>query len=175
MRENQKYSWWARCFLTAAFLTIFNGLAIGQTVPRLDLQIRLTERLIDAFIAGDHELQSHLSEIVISPDPAPARATFENTARRYGFINGAQYVKTTRSIVRVMEGIEGRSYIEPREHSIAFVERYVIDNKLSGAAADDYRIRTRASIDSRYPVIKYHGNITIVLKNFDRIAKAVEK
>jgi hypothetical protein len=186
-----KISVWVAAFATAFWLPFAStALAQGRQAPAAQApvskqaaepesaaaeQIVLTESLVQGFISVAPEINKITASLQAEPDQKTI-GQLENLSKRAGFASFDAYQTVAANISMVMQGIDPntRKFGDPKAMIRAQIKEVQADKKLKPAEKKEALDELNAALKDVQP-IRNRGNIALVEKNYDQLAKLMQE
>jgi hypothetical protein len=164
--------------LIAPLAVIASGVPVGAQQsgqpPEPVKQIPLTEQQIENFIAAQKDMAAAFQQTPQGPEgPEPAR--LEAVAKKYKFLNYAEYEDVANNIGLVMDGIDPKikKYVGAEialKDEIAEVE---VDKKMTPQDKKQELAQLNAELGSAQSIQVFPANIDLVTRYYDKLAAAM--
>lgn len=153
--------------------------AAAPTAPAIK-DITLTEKQIQGVLAAHKDLDAIAAKI---PDDAQAKPDpkilqqLDATAKKHGFADYGEYSDVVEAISMVMAGVDAKTktYVGPEAELKAQIALVQADTKMSADDKKQALADLNEALKSPGPVVKNQNNIDLVLKNYDKLAEALEE
>lgn len=153
--------------------------AAAPTAPALK-DITLTEKQIQGVLGAHKDLDAIAAKI---PDDAQAKPDpkilqqLDSTAKKHGFADYAEYSDVVEAISMVMAGVDAKTktYVGPEAELKAQIALVEADTKMSADDKKQALADLNEALKSPGPMVKNQTNIDLVLKNYDKLAEALEE
>jgi hypothetical protein len=153
-----------------------NVVAQEATSPDASLkQIALTDAQIESFIAAQKEMVAIVAKAPDADKPDPkVMEQLEGVAKKYKFVNYAEYDDVAENVGLVMSGIDPdtKKYAGPdaviKKH-IAFID----SEKLAANDKKRQLEELQSKLKSLPEPVKFPANVDLVVKNYDKINAAM--
>ena len=138
-------------------------------------QIALTEQQVQGFVATTPEITKVTSKLKAEPDKK-TQAQLDAIAKKGGFASFEEYDTVAANISMVMQGIDPstKKFGDPKAMIQQQITQVQADTKLKPAQKKEALDELNQALNEVQP-IKNQGNIALVEKNYDQIAKLVQQ
>jgi hypothetical protein len=143
--------------------------------PPAPEQIALTEKQVQAFIAVTPDIAKITSALQAEPDQKTI-AQLEDIVKKGGFASFDEYETVNANIAMVLQGIDPgtKKFGDPKAMIQAQIKEVQADKKMKPAEKKEALAELNQALKDVQP-IKNQGNIALVEKNFDEIAKLMQE
>jgi hypothetical protein len=136
-------------------------LAAAQVATK---EIRLTEKLVESFIAAQPKMAS-----------AKAEDEFEAIAKEYGFAGLEEHDDVEANILLLMEGIDpaSKTFMEPPSQ----IKRRIDETKADKSLPDEEKKQALTELSEALKAakpIQFPGNVELVRKYYDKIQAVLQ-
>ncbi len=162
----------------AAVAVAFASLPTGAPAQQAALQMRLTEKHVEGFIAAQKDMSAVVEKMqsAASPDrPSPKyEAEIEAVTKKHGFKNFAEYETVAANISMVMAAIDPqtKSFTDPQTAIKKEIEDVAGDKTIPENEKKQVLDELKEALKSAQP-IQYPSNIELVKRYFDQIDAAL--
>jgi hypothetical protein len=138
-------------------------------------QIALTEKQVQSFITATPEINKIVAALQAEPDEKTV-AQLDDIAKKAGFANFDEYETVNANISMVMQGIEPgtKKFGDPKAMIRAQIKEVQGDKTLKPAEKKEALAELNQALKEIQP-IKNQGNIALVEKSYDEIAKLMQE
>jgi hypothetical protein len=138
-------------------------------------QIALTEKQVQGFLTVAPEMNKVTEKLQGEPD-AKTQAELEAIAKKGGFANYDEYETVAANIGMVMQGMDPntKKFGDPKAMIQAQIKEVQADKKMKAAEKKEVLAELNQALKEVQP-IKNQGNIALVEKNFDQLAKLMQE
>jgi hypothetical protein len=138
-------------------------------------QIALTEKQVQGFITTAPEVNKITEKLQSEPDQK-TQAQLDALAKKGGFASFEEYETVSANIAMVMQGIDPKTkkFGDPKAMIQAQIAEVQADKKMKPAEKKQALQELNQAIADVQP-IKNQGNIALVEKNYDQIAKLMQE
>lgn len=138
-------------------------------------QIALTEQQVQAFIAATPDINKITAKLQAEPDKK-TQAQLDGLAKKGGFASFEEYATVVANISMVMQGIDPKTkkFGDPKILMQAQLAEIQADKKMKPAEKKQAVEEINQAMQDIQP-IKNQGNIALVEKNYDQIAKLMQE
>jgi len=143
--------------------------------PPMPEQIALTEKQVLAFITVTPEINKITSALQAEPDQKTI-AQLEDIAKKGGFAGFDEYETVNTNISLVLQGIDPatKKFGDPKAMIQAQIKEVQADKTMKPAEKKEALAELNQALKEVQP-IKNQGNIALVEKNYDAIAKLMQE
>ena len=138
-------------------------------------QIALTEQQVQGFVAATPEITKITSKLKAEPDKK-TQAQLDAIAKKGGFASFEEYDTVAANISMVMQGIDPQTkkFGDPKAMIQAQIAQVQADKKMKPAEKKQALDELNQAVNEVQP-IKNQGNIALVEKNYDQLAKLMQQ
>jgi len=138
-------------------------------------QIALTDKQVTAFIQATPAINKITEKLQGEPDQK-TQAQLDDLAKKAGFASFDEYETVSANIAMVMQGIDPntKKFGDPKAMIQAQINEVNADKKMKPAEKKQALDELKQSLADVQP-IKNQGNIALVEKNYDQIAKLMQE
>ena len=138
-------------------------------------QIALTEQQVQGFITATPEINKITAKLQSEPDKK-TQVQLDALAKKGGFASMDEYETVAANISMVMQGIDPktRKFGDPKAMIQAQIAEIQADKKMKPAEKKQALEELNQALKDVQP-IKNQGNIALVEKNYDQIAKLMQE
>jgi hypothetical protein len=138
-------------------------------------QIALTDKQVQGFISATPAINKITEKLQGEPDQKTI-AQLEDLAKKAGFASFDEYETVSANIAMVMQGIDPntKKFGDPKAMIQAQINEVNADKKMKPAEKKQALDELNQAIKDVQP-IKNQGNIALVEKNFDQLAKLMQE
>jgi hypothetical protein len=138
-------------------------------------QIALTEKQLQGFIAATPEMNKLTEKLQGEPD-AKTQAELEAIAKKGGFASYDEYGTVAANVAMVMQGIDPstKKFGDPKIMIRAQIKEVQADKKMKAAEKKEALAELNQALKDVQP-IKNQGNIALVEKNYEQLAKLMQE
>ena len=138
-------------------------------------QIALTEQQVQGFITATPEINKITEKLQAEPDQK-TQAQLDALAKKGGFAGFEEYETVSANIAMVMQGIDPktRKFGDPKVMIQAQIAEIQADKKMKPAEKKQALQELNQALKDVQP-IKNQGNIALVEKNYDQLAKLMQE
>ena len=163
-----------RVIITAMAIA-FGSLAVGAPADAETMQIKLTDKQIEGFIAAQKDLSAALEKmqaaaVFSDQDNIRHQAEFERIIKRQGFKNVAEYELVASNISLVMASIDPQTqaFSDPHTAITKEIESVRKDKDLSDREKKELLLELKEALKAAQP-IEFPTNIDLVKKYYETI------
>jgi len=138
-------------------------------------QIALTDKQVTAFISATPAINKITEKLQGEPDQK-TQAQLEDLAKKAGFASFDEYETVSANIAMVMQGVDPntKKFGDPKAMIQAQINEVNADKKMKPAEKKQALEELNQALKDVQP-IKNQGNIALVEKNYDQIAKLMQE
>jgi hypothetical protein len=138
-------------------------------------QVALTEKQVEGFIAVTPELNKVTEKLQGEPDQK-TQAEIDAIVKKGGFASFDEYGDVAANIAMVMQGIDPntKKFGDPKAMIQAQIKEVQADKKMKAAEKKEVLAELNQSLKDVQP-IKNRGNIALVEKSYEQIAKLMQE
>jgi len=138
-------------------------------------QIALTDKQVTAFISATPAINKITEKLQGEPDQK-TQAQLEDLAKKAGFASFDEYETVSANIAMVMQGVDPntKKFGDPKAMIQAQINEVNADKKMKPAEKKQALEELNQALKDVQP-IKNQGNIALVEKNYDQIAKLMQQ
>jgi len=138
-------------------------------------QIALTDKQVQGFITATPEINKITEKLQAEPDQK-TQAQLDALAKKAGFASFDEYETVSANISMVMQGIDPKTkkFGDPKALIQAQIAEVQADKKMKPAEKKQALEELKQSLAEVQP-IKNQGNIGLVEKSYDQIAKLMQE
>lgn len=153
--------------------------AAAPSEPALK-EINLTEKQIQGVLAAHKDLDAIAAKMPDDPQAKPDPKIvqqLDTTAKKHGFANYGEYTDVVEAISMVMAGVDAKTktYVGPEAELKAQIALVEADTKMTADDKKQALADLNEALKSPGPMVKNQGNIDLVLKNYDKLAEALDE
>ncbi|WP_420135447.1 hypothetical protein [Rhodopseudomonas sp.] len=153
--------------------------AAAPSEPALK-DITLTDKQIQGVLAAHKDLDAIAAKMPDDPQAKPDPKLvqqLDSTAKKYGFANYGEYSDVVEAISMVMAGVDAKTktYVGPEAELKAQIALVEADTKMSADDKKQALADLNEALKSPGPTVKNKANIDLVLKNYDKLAEALDE
>ncbi|ABE41309.1 hypothetical protein HUU61_08555 [Rhodopseudomonas palustris] len=177
----------AGCF-AVALASAFGTAASAQVKPSPEAaapsepalkEIALTEKQIQNVLAAHKDIDAIAAKMPDDPQAKPDAKIvqqLDEASRKYGFANYGEYSEVVETISMVMAGVDAKTktYVGPEAELKAQIGIVEADTKMSADDKKQALADLNEALKSPGPTVKNTSNIDLVLKNYDKLAEALD-
>jgi len=138
-------------------------------------QIALTDKQVTAFISATPAINKITEKLQGEPDQK-TQAQLEDLAKKAGFAGFDEYETVSANIAMVMQGIDPntKKFGDPKAMIQAQINEVNADKKMKPAEKKQALDELNQALKDVQP-IKNQGNIALIEKNYDQLAKLMQE
>lgn len=138
-------------------------------------QIALTDKQVTGFISATPAINKITEKLQGEPDQK-TQAQLEDLAKKAGFASFEEYETVSANIAMVMQGIDPntKKFGDPKAMIQAQINEVNADKKMKPAEKKQALEELNQALKDVQP-IKNQGNIALVEKNYDQLAKLMQE
>jgi hypothetical protein len=138
-------------------------------------QIALTDKQVQGFITVTPEINKLTEKLQGEPD-AKTQAELDAIAKKGGFASYDEYSDVAANIGMVMQGVDPntKKFGDPKVMIQAQIKEVQADKKLKAAEKKEALAELNQALKEVQP-IKNQGNIALVEKSYDQLAKLMQE
>jgi len=138
-------------------------------------QIALTDKQVTAFISATPAINKITEKLQGEPDQK-TQAQLEDLAKKAGFASFDEYETVSANIAMVMQGVDPntKKFGDPKAMIQAQINEVNADKKMKPAEKKQALEELNQALKDVQP-IKNQGNIALVEKNYDQLAKLMQE
>jgi hypothetical protein len=138
-------------------------------------QIALTEQQVQGFVTATPDISKITSKLKAEPDKK-TQAQLDALAKKGGFASYEEYDTVAANISMVMQGIDPQTkkFGDPKAMIQAQIAQVQADKKMKPAEKKQALEELNQAVNEVQP-IKNQGNIVLVEKNYDQLAKLMQQ
>jgi len=150
----------------------------AQQAPQADQaapQIALTDKQVSGFIAATPEMNKITAKLTAEPDQK-TQAQLNGLAAKAGFKDFEEYEIVQANIAMVMQGVDPQTkkFGDPKKMIQAQIDEVNADKKMKPADKKQALDELNQELKNVQP-IKNQGNIALIEKNYDALAKLMQE
>src|SRR5262249_22103903 len=137
-------------------------------------QIALTDKQVEGFLTATPAINQITAKLQAAPD-AKTQAQLDDLAKKAGFANFDEYETVSANIAMVMQGIDPntKKFGDPKAMIAAQIKEVQADKKMKPAERKQALEELNQALKEVQP-IKNQGNIALVEKNYEQLAKLMQ-
>ncbi|MBV8835180.1 MAG: hypothetical protein JO000_01450 [Alphaproteobacteria bacterium] len=138
-------------------------------------QIALTDKQVTGFISATLNINKITEKLQGEPDQK-TQAQLEDLAKKAGFASFEEYETVSANIAMVMQGVDPntKKFGDPKAMIQAQINEVNADKKMKPADKKQALEELNQALKDVQP-IKNQGNIALVEKNYDQLAKLMQE
>jgi hypothetical protein len=140
----------------------------------------LTDKQIQGVLAAHKDLDAIAAKMPDDPQAKPDPKLVQQldaAAKKHGFAAYSEYADVIETISMVMAGVDAKTktYVGPEAELKAQIALVEADTKMSADDKKQALADLNEALKSPGPMVKNQGNIDLVLKNYDKLAEALDE
>ncbi|MBI5132265.1 MAG: hypothetical protein HZA66_22720 [Rhodopseudomonas palustris] len=153
--------------------------AAAPSQPALK-EITLTEKQVLGVLAAHKDIDAIAAKLPDDPQAKPDTKIVQQldaAATKHGFASYGEYSDVVETISMVMAGVDSKTktYVGPEAELKAQIALVQADTKMSADDKKQALADLNEALKSPGPTVKNQANIDLVLKNYDKLAEALDE